>query len=158
MLPCLLYRCFHQSVLTSSYHDTSTLRPLCSTVVTRFFATTSLSDSRPVHVIRLCIPASRLCLLRALLCRVSQVPLPCSFHARCPLSPRSAQRLLLSVTSSLMTGFLLFGGLAASIGVNEAESGSLALRLASLLVQGTASRIAPTHARTSYLLNGQLTR
>jgi len=25
-------------------------------------------------------------------------------------------------------------------------------------VQGTASRIAPTHARTSYLLNGQLTR
>ncbi len=42
--------------------------------------------------------------------------------------------------------------------VNEAESGSLALPLACLRARGPASRIAPTHARTPYLLHGQLTR
>ena len=53
-----------------------------------------------------------------------------SFHARCPLSPRTARRLLLPVASSPVPGFILFGGLATVILCNEAETGSLALRLA----------------------------
>ncbi len=81
-------------------------------------------------------------------------------RALSPLTPEMPSDCLPSVASSLVAGFILFGRLAAfiSLRVNEAESGLLPLRLACLLVPGPASRIAPTHARTSYLLNGQLTR
>lgn len=81
-------------------------------------------------------------------------------RALSPLTPEMPSDCFLSVSSSLVAGFILFGRLAAfiSLRVNEAEPGSLPLRLACSLVQGFASKIAPTHACTSYLLNGQLTR
>jgi len=48
MLPLFRNRNFFQAVLPSSYIGMFSVRPLRSTVVTRFFATMGISDSRPV--------------------------------------------------------------------------------------------------------------
>jgi hypothetical protein len=60
--------------------------------------------------------------------RVSQVP-DGSFGARRPLSPRGTRSPHMLVASRPMSGFALFGGLAVPRLCNEAETGSLALRL-----------------------------
>jgi len=53
-----------------------------------------------------------------------------SFHARCPLSPRQVRRLLAPIASPSIAGFRILGRLATHSLCNEAEPGSLALRLA----------------------------
>ena len=55
-----------------------------------------------------------------------------SFPTRCPQPPRKAWRLLSPVASPSVAGFISFGRLATFNVRNEAESGSLALRLAGL--------------------------
>jgi hypothetical protein len=63
--------------------------------------------------------------------RVSQVP-DCSVDARCPLSPRGARPLHMFVASRSMVRLHLFWRAGHSQLRHEAETGSLALRLASL--------------------------
>jgi hypothetical protein len=58
-----------------------------------------------------------------------------SFGTCCPQPPRRVQRLLWSVASPLMLGFITSGRLTTLDLRNEAESGSLALRLAPSSVQ-----------------------
>ena len=91
MLPLFRNRNFFQAVLPSSYIGMFSVRPLRSTVVTRFFATMGLSDSRPVPPVRLCIPAER-----RSRCRFRTAGSPSflneSFPARCPQPPRKARR------------------------------------------------------------------
>jgi hypothetical protein len=96
--------------------------------MTRFPATMGLSDSRIG-------PSPGLCLS---LGRWGWWPRPTgsprfldrSVRARCPLSPRRVRQVLALVASPPMAGFSLFGSLATVIWCNEAEPGSLALRLA----------------------------
>ena len=72
-----------------------------------------------------------------------------SIHARCPLSPRAARRLLVPVASSPVPGFIIFGRLATAILCNEVDSGSLLqLRLVcSPYKVSPAELLPPTLAR-----------
>src|SRR5207249_1795291 len=89
----------------SSYSCSLLLRPLRSTVVTRFAATMGLSDSRSGPLPRLCFPSGRWRRLRR---HPAGSPrfLGRSVSTRRPLSPRQAQRLLAPITSSLAAGFI----------------------------------------------------
>ena len=69
-----------------------------------------------------------------------------SFLARRPQPPRRAQRLLAPIASPSVAGFVRSGSLAALSLLNEAESGSLALRLTSSPSPGFVRRIAPPPA------------
>ena len=79
--------------------------------------------------------------------RVSQVPRR-SVDARCPLSPRAAHPLHVLVASRMVTGFIISGSLTAANWCNEAESGSLALRLTSSPPRAPTARLpAPPPSR-----------
>jgi len=127
---------FIQAAFSSSYRNVFPVRPLGSAVVTRFLATMSLSDSRAEPPARLCLSGRRW----------GHWPhsvgsprfLDRSVPARCPLSPRSVRRVLALVTSPPMAGFISSGRLATLIWCNEAELGSLPLRLA-----GSPSKASP---------------
>jgi hypothetical protein len=132
----------------------STLRPLCSTVVTRFLATTSLSDSRPVHVMQLCIPASRLCLLLLPSTALSGLPGPPRLffpRALSPLTPASPATALVRyfVAGGRLLHFRQSGR--SLLSVNEAESGSLTLRLA-CLARARPRQQDCSHSRSHALL------
>ena len=119
-----------QAEFPPSYSSTLTFRPLRSTVVTRFSATMSLSDSRTEPLPRLCFPSERWRRRRR---HPAGSPrfLGRSVSTRRPLPPRQVQRLLVPIASSL--AFRLHHSWAdwPLAGLrNEAESGSLALRLA----------------------------
>jgi len=60
-----------------------------------------------------------------------------SVPTRRPLTPRRAQRVLVPVASTSMTGFTIFGRLATLTETHEADSGSLALRLAGSLPEAS---------------------
>ena len=94
-----------QAEFPPSYSSLSTFRPLRSTVVTRFLATMSLSDSRTEPLPRLFIPSERWRRLRR---HPAGSPrfLDRSVPACCPLPPREAQRLLVPIASSLASGFI----------------------------------------------------
>ncbi len=81
-----------------------------------------------------------------------------SFDTRCPLSPRRAWQLLMPVTSLPALGFAIPGGLADSQKFNEAESGSLALRLASSPHRGFAPDWLPRPALGRLLVKQAITR
>src|ERR1017187_2502684 len=114
-----------------------------------------LSDSRPEPFPRLLIPSGRW----------GRLPFPALpglpgsstdlFLRAVPNHPgRSGECLL--IASPPISGFILSGGLATSTWRHEAESGSLALRLAGLLPRFPPAglrRLAPVqlHARTSNL-------
>jgi len=117
------------------------LRPLRSTVITRFLATTGRPDSRRGRLVRLCLPPRRWDLLWLSHPAGSPRFLDRSVHARCPLPPRKARRLLAPVTSPPVSGFTFFGRLAAFTFPNEAELGSLALRLACLPHEASLGRL-----------------
>src|SRR6266498_4172553 len=115
---------FVQAAFPLSYISTSSLRPLCSTAVTRFLATMGLSDSRQGPTTGYLFPVAVLPL------RASQVPLPIFPRALPPLTPTSptiacARYFIAGPRLPLLRlighSFLL---------CNEAETGSLALRLA----------------------------
>src|SRR6266542_4033309 len=74
---------FVQAAFPLSYISTSSLRPLCSTAVTRFLATMGLSDSRQGPTTGYLFPVTVLPL------RASQVPLPIFPRALPPLTPTS---------------------------------------------------------------------
>jgi hypothetical protein len=80
--------------------------------------------------------------------RASQVP-DCSVGIRRPLSPRRVRPLLEFVASRSMAGFALSGGMATLKLCNEAETGSLALRLTPSLSKASRRWIAPTLARSA---------
>src|SRR5664280_2373266 len=115
-----------------------------------------LSDSRPEPFPRLFIPSGRLgSVALPLPCRVSQVPRLIYSCALVPNPPERSDECLL-IASPPVSGFIIFGRLATSTLRNEAESGSLALRLAGLLPRFPPAglpRLAPVplHARTSNL-------
>jgi hypothetical protein len=83
---------------------------------------------------------------------VSQVH-DCSFDARCPQPPRAAQRLHPPVASSPVPGFTLSGRLATTNLRNEAESGSLALRLTSSSRRGFTEPVTRTRCPPDYTVN-----
>jgi hypothetical protein len=80
-----------QAEFPSSYPSMSAFRPLRSTVITRFFATMSRSDSRPGPTLRLFIPPRRWSPHQsgAPPRRASQVPQPICLRAPSPTTPRS---------------------------------------------------------------------
>ena len=81
--------------------------------------------------------------------RASQVP-SLSFLARCPQSPRRVRRLHSPVASSSMSGFIAIRWTGHSHWCNEAESGSLSLRLASSLHKASSTQIAPCQRLLGY--------
>ena len=97
-----------QAEFPPSYSSTLTFRPLRSTVVTRFPATMSLSDSRTEPLPRLCFPLERWRRLRR---HPAGSPrfLGRSVSTRRPLPPRQVQRLLVPTASSLASGFITLG-------------------------------------------------
>jgi hypothetical protein len=129
-----LVQIFRSGTLVQAVHpssDTSAqwLRPLRSTVVTRFLATMSRSDSRPQPPGWLCLPTlapTR----RPSRCAGSPRFLGRSVPARCLHSPRKVRSVHAPVASRSMAGFRISGRLATFSVCNEADSSSLALRLA----------------------------
>ena len=97
-----------QAEFPPSYSSTFTFRPLRSTVVTRFPATMSLSDSRTEPLPRLCFSSERWRRLRR---HPAGSPrfLDRSVSTRCPLPPRQVQRLQTPIASSLAAGFITLG-------------------------------------------------
>ena len=78
-----------QAEFPSSYPNVSAFRPLRSTVITRFPATMSRSDSRPEPTLRLFIPPRRWSRPARPPRRVSQVPRLIFLRAPSPTTPRS---------------------------------------------------------------------
>ena len=72
--------------------------------------------------------------------------LACSVVARSPQSPRTSWRMLAFVASPPMAGFTTFGRMAARQWCNEAETGSLALGLATSLSGGYQPPSSATRA------------
>jgi hypothetical protein len=72
-----------------------------------------------------------------------------SVPTRRPLTPRRARRVLAPVASASVAGFITFGSLATLDEVHEADSGSLALRLAGSLPEASPARsLRPSPARS----------
>ena len=88
-------------------------------------------------------------------CRVSQVP-GCSVDARCPQPPRAARRLHPPVASPPVRGFAFSGRLATTELRNEAESGSLTLRLTPSPKRGFTEPVTRTRCPPGYMVNRQL--
>jgi hypothetical protein len=117
--------------------------PLAPSCFHDFLATMGLSDSRLRQTPRLFIPGHPSS-------RRSGSPrfLGPSFRARFPLSPRGALPVLSPVASPQISGLTLSGRLATPTLHNEADSGSLALRLTrsqSGVIHPFVTRIAPNH-------------
>src|SRR6266446_4500489 len=130
----LLCQLFRSGTVVQAAHPSSDIstqwpRPLRSTVVTRFLATMSRSDSRPQPLAQLCIPARRRT-HRPSSCAGSPRFLSRSVPTRCLLPPRKARWLHLPVASPPVSGFNISERLATFTLRNEAEPSSLALRLA----------------------------
>jgi hypothetical protein len=118
---------FVQAALSSSDSARPQQGPLAPSCFQDFLATMGLSDSRLRQIHRLFIPGY----LPALSPHRSGSPrfLDASLRARSPLSPRGALQVHMPVSSLQVTGFIIFGSLAAPDWCNEAEPGSLALGL-----------------------------
>ena len=82
--------------------------------------------------------------------------LDASFRARSPLSPRGALQVPILISSLQVKGFSISGSLAAPNRCNEAESGSLALRLALSPLKASPDRVTPSHARSATCQTGNL--
>ena len=117
---------FDQAGLLPSYNDVFTVRPLRSTVVTRFLATMSPSDFRPEPRQGLFIPPE--------CCRCRHPAgsprfLDRPFRTRCPYLPRETEQVLSLIASLSLAGFTISERMAISILRNGATFGSLLLRL-----------------------------
>ena len=131
----------------------STVRPLRSTVISRFIANMSPSDSRRD---RSAVMHSRIALRPYP--RPDGPPrfLDWSIPTRCPQPPRRARRVLASVTSTPVTGFSDSERMA-TLNFhlhNEAESGSLTLRLAGSPHEASTSRLLGQAARLATCRTG----
>src|SRR6266581_5861248 len=116
----------------------STVGPLRSTGISRINTTMDPSDFRPEPCVHLCIRARRSPILRD--SGGSPRFLGLSFGARHPLSPRTALRVHLLIASTQVADFAYPGRLVAVGLFNEAETGSLVLRLTPLLSQASPPR------------------
>ena len=119
-----------------------------------FFATMGLSDSRLRQRNRLFVPGRPVVPAP----RRSGSPrfLDQSLDTRRPLSPRRARSLLLPVPSRPALGFAYPGRLATPRQYNEADSGSLTLRLMSSPYEASPDRVTPSHARSATCQTGNL--
>ena len=79
-----------------------------------------------------------------------------SVSTRRPLSPRGARQLHTSVASLPTMGFTYPGRMATPRKFNEAETGSLALRLALSPHEASPDRVTPSHARSATCQTGNL--
>jgi hypothetical protein len=132
------------------------VRPLRSTVVTRFLATMSPSNSRRNSATGYVFPPAP----------GVESPLPRSVGsprflgrsvlARRLLPPRKVRGVLLPVASPSMSGFATLRRVGHLRLPNEAEMSSLTLRLTSSPRQGSATKIAPTHACRATCRTGNL--
>src|SRR5713226_2844772 len=115
---------FVQAAFPLSYTNMPSLRPLCSTVVTRFLAPMGLSDSRQGPTTGYLFP------LAVAPLRASQVPQPIFPRALPPLTPTSPATASARyfIAGSRLPLLRLIGH--SFLLCNEAETGSLALRLA----------------------------
>jgi len=77
-----------------------------------------------------------------------------SFSMRRPLSPRRAQQLLMPVTSLSALGFTYPGRMATPTKFNEAEPGSLTLRLTLSPHEASPDRVTPSRARSATCQTG----
>jgi hypothetical protein len=140
-----------QAALPLSSISMPSLRPLRSTVITRFPATMGLSDSRQGPTAGYLFPSAVFAPRGPprFLCR--------SFHARCPLPPRRARRLLLPVASPPVPGFIILGQTGHSHPLrHEAEFGFACAAARVFASQGFASGITPTHACSATCRTGNL--
>ena len=87
--------------------------------------------------------------------RVSQVP-GRPIHTRRPLSPREARQVHMLITSLTAAGFTFSGRLATLHWCNEAETGSLALRLMRSAHGASAKGLLPNTARLTFMVNEQV--
>lgn len=147
-----------QADLLALTHSMNSVGFLRSTVISRFVATMNPSDS---HTSRLTVMLSRVSFAapRPRSRRpvwVSQVS-GCSVGARCPQSPRRVRPLHSLAASRTMSGFVTFGRLATLDWCNEAESGSLALRLTPSLHDRLQRPSYPSRRCRDYMSNEQFT-
>jgi hypothetical protein len=116
-----------------------------------FPATMGLSDSRLRSSVRLFIPGQPS--VHSPYHSGSPRFLGASFRVRFPLSPRDARQVPLPVASLPVSGFTISGRLATPTLRNEADLGSLALRLTrsrSGAVHPFVTRVASGHRSASY--------
>ena len=149
----------------SAYDNTNPAGPLRSTGITRrgvpACGSATMSPSDSLQSQKTVIDSHRLLAGRYTSSsiqppsRVSQVP-DCSVDARCPQPPRAARRLHTPVASPSIRGFAFSGRLATTELRNEAESGSLALRLTSSPKRGFTEPVTRTRCPPGYMVNRQL--
>jgi hypothetical protein len=126
--------------------------PLAPSCFQDFLATMGLSDSRLRQTARLFIPAYPV--VPTPRRRGSPRFLGPSFRARFPLSPRGALQVHTPVASLQVSGLTISGRLATPTLRNEADSGSLALRLTrsqSGAIHPFATRVTPSCRSASYV-------
>jgi hypothetical protein len=126
--------------------------PLAPSCFQDILATMGLSDSRLRQTARLFIPDHPV--VPTPRRRGSPRFLGASFRARFPLSPRGALQVHTPVASLQVSGLAISGRLATPTLCNEAESGSLSLRLTrsqSGAICPFVSKIAPGHRTASYV-------
>ena len=131
---------FLQSVPQPSESALPRQGPFAPQALPRFKATTSLSDSHANNAQLM----DSLCIWSRLRHNRSHgsPSLPnLTFPARCPHSPRRTPPLLVNIASRRMTGFGTSDRLALLTWCNEADSGSLALRLAGSLHGASTLRL-----------------
>ncbi len=129
-------------------------RPALPGVVTTMSPSDSLRSQKTVIDSRRLLANRYVSSVRPL-SRVSQVS-GCSVDARRPQPPRAARRLHTPVASPLACGFAFSGRLAATELRNEAESGSLTLRLTSSPKRGFTEPVTRTRCPPGYMVNRQL--
>jgi hypothetical protein len=119
---------FVQAEFSSSYPDMSAFRPLRSTIITRFLATTGRSDSRSGPPPGLFIPPARWTALRPPR-RVSQVPRLIFLPTPSPITPRGPAGARAHCFPADGRPCLVRKTQPPPLCANEAETGSLALWL-----------------------------
>jgi hypothetical protein len=140
-----------QAALISSDSARPRQGPLAPSCFQDLLATMGLSDSRLRQMTRLFIPAYPV--VPTPHRRGSPRFLGPSFRARLPLSPRGALQVPTPVASLQMSGLAISGRLATPTLRNEAESGSLALRLTrsqSGAIHPFVTRFSPSYRSASY--------
>ena len=122
--------------------------PFAPRELPHFIATMSLSDCRRRGIRRLWLPCVPCPVPTAETRLRSGSPgyLACSVIARSPQPPRASRRMLAFVASPTMAGFTILGGDSRRQQRNEAESGSLALGLATSLSGGYHPPLSATLA------------
>jgi hypothetical protein len=142
---------FIQAAFPLSSISMSSLRPLRSTVITRFLATMGLSDSRQK-------PAKSYLFPLAVSAPAGLPGSSADLSTRAaPSHPGQVRRLLTPVASSPIPGFILFGGLATRIGVTRPKR--VRLRCGSRARLARLRQWNYSHSRLlGYLSNGQSTR